>query len=214
MATVTGKTSFKIDELVNNTVTSGYVDPSGHLILTTFGGSEIDAGKVKTLALDSWPIGSIYSTVEDVDPASILGGGTWIRWGNGQIPVGVDEADPDFDTVEKTGGEKEHTLTTSELPSHTHAIDHDHPSFNTASGGTHGHSIWMNTTAGASNPAAQYGAFTGRALGNTQIDSTTGAHQHAIDVPAYVGDSGSEGSDVAHNNLQPYITCYLWKRTA
>lgn len=26
--------------------------------------------------------------------------------------------------------------------------------------------------------------------------------------------SGATGGDQAHNNLQPYITCYMWKRTA
>ena len=28
------------------------------------------------------------------------------------------------------------------------------------------------------------------------------------------GATGSTGSGTAHNNLQPYITCYMWKRTA
>lgn len=26
--------------------------------------------------------------------------------------------------------------------------------------------------------------------------------------------NGSTGGDEAHNNLPPYITCYMWKRTA
>jgi microcystin-dependent protein len=38
----------------------------------------------------------------------------------GKIPVGLDENDTDFDTLGNTGGEKEHTLTINEMPSHNH----------------------------------------------------------------------------------------------
>ena len=38
----------------------------------------------------------------------------------GKIPVGKDENDTDFDTLGNTGGEKEHTLTINEMPSHNH----------------------------------------------------------------------------------------------
>lgn len=38
----------------------------------------------------------------------------------GRVTVGKNEDDTDFDEVGKTGGEKEHTLTISEMPSHNH----------------------------------------------------------------------------------------------
>lgn len=48
MATVEGKTSIKIDELVNGTVISGYVNSTtGQLVLVTRGGSEILAGSTR-----------------------------------------------------------------------------------------------------------------------------------------------------------------------
>ena len=40
----------------------------------------------------------------------------------GRVPVGLDEEDTDFDTLGETGGEKEHTLTVNEMPSHNHYL--------------------------------------------------------------------------------------------
>lgn len=68
-----------------------------------------------------YPIGSIYMSIDSTNPSSLFGG-TWEPWGTGKVPVGVDLNDTDFNTVEKTGGEKTHTLTVNELPSHTHRL--------------------------------------------------------------------------------------------
>lgn len=38
----------------------------------------------------------------------------------GKVVVGLDDNDTDFDVLGETGGEKEHTLTINEMPSHTH----------------------------------------------------------------------------------------------
>lgn len=46
MATVTGKTAAAMDAIADASVTTGTVNGSGHLILTTHGGSNIDAGSV------------------------------------------------------------------------------------------------------------------------------------------------------------------------
>ena len=40
----------------------------------------------------------------------------------GKVPVGLDSNDTDFDTLGETGGEKTHTLTVNEMPSHTHKV--------------------------------------------------------------------------------------------
>ena len=51
------------------------------------------------------------------------GGGTWTRIAQGRTLVGLDENDSDFNSSEKTGGEKSHQLTTDELPNHTHPFE-------------------------------------------------------------------------------------------
>ena len=66
-----------------------------------------------------YPIGSIYMSIQDTNP-SVFFGGTWERIAKGKTLVGVDENDADFNASSKTGGEKTHTLTVDELPSHNH----------------------------------------------------------------------------------------------
>lgn len=54
----------------------------------------------------------------------------------GKVVVGKDENDTDFDTLGNTGGEKEHTLTINEMPSHNHQSSN----YFEGSGGTSG--VW------------------------------------------------------------------------
>ena len=70
-----------------------------------------------------YPIGSIYTNATDsTNPGTLLGFGTWVSFGAGKVPVGIDSGDTDFDTAEETGGVKEVTLTAAQsgLPSHSH----------------------------------------------------------------------------------------------
>lgn len=124
-----------------------------------------------------YPVGSIYmsatmSTVEQVQTAF---GGTWVAWGEGKVPVGVDSNQTEFNTVEKTGGEKTHTLTIAEMPSHNHTIV---PRANFNGNRPQGHS--------------------------TAWEKSSETYQN----------TSNTGGGQAHNNLQPYITCYMYKRTA
>lgn len=125
-----------------------------------------------------YPVGSIYMSVNNINPSTIFGG-TWEAWGSGKVPVGVDAEDSDFSTVESTGGEKEHTLTVSEMPHHSHSFS----------------KVYSNGT--------DYPEYNAPILSSWRYSGTQLPHA-----------TNNTGSDEAHNNLQPYITCYMWKRTA
>lgn len=72
-----------------------------------------------------FPIGSRYITEDaNTNPSSILEFGTWERF-KGLVALGVDENDTNMDAIGKTGGEKTHTLTTQEMPSHTHGLNNN-----------------------------------------------------------------------------------------
>lgn len=120
-----------------------------------------------------YPVGSIYMSVNSANPSTFIGG-TWIPWGSGRVPVGVDEDSDYFAYAEQIGGEATHTLTTEEMPDHNH--------------GVWGRSVYSGT-----------GSYI--ALCNKANSSTS-----------YV--TSDKGGGKAHNNLQPYIACYMWKRTS
>ncbi len=64
------------------------------------------------------PVGTVVTLGVSTNPATLYGFGTWTRI-QGRVVVGVSDSDSDFD-LNDTGGAKTHTLTTSEMPSHTH----------------------------------------------------------------------------------------------
>ena len=125
------------------------------------------------------PVGSLYFSTDPTNPSQIFGG-TWIAWGAGRVPVGVDTSQTEFNTVEKTGGEKTHKLTVQELASHPHGFQGGSALFNQENQG-----------------------IKGIGTGNLWTDGV-GA----------IPNTSNAGGDQPHNNLQPYITCYIWKRTA
>ncbi len=123
----------------------------------------------------------------------------------GKIPVGLNSADASFNTLGETGGEKTHTITSAELPAHTHTVDP--PSTATSSNGDHNHSF-SDTYNGSelSDDASDRWVGSDGTTSETDYTSTTGAHTHTLDVASFT--SGSAGSSTAMNVLQPYIVLY------
>lgn len=68
-----------------------------------------------------FPVGQIVIKGDNEDYSNWLGF-TWERTAVGKVLVGIDSSDTDFNTIGKTGGEKTHTLTIDEMPSHTHNL--------------------------------------------------------------------------------------------
>lgn len=159
------------------TVTATTVTASGN-INTTGGEVQINGTDIFDKI---YPVGSIYiNATNSTNPGTLLGFGTWIAFGAGRVPVGIDSSDTDFDTAEETGGSKTHTLTVSELPSHTH---------------TH---------------TVQTGRSFSSSTGNAPV--VQGSDNTVLSSAAVT--TSSTGSGSAHNNVQPYIVVYMWKRTA
>jgi len=171
---------------------------------------------------------------------STLFGGTWTAWGSGRVPVGINASETEFNTVEKTGGEKAHVLTTAEMPAHSHIVgahahglnDHSHTisqlSGSASSAGAHSHYLTYETDcASGSSKHRTVPNGSGSNIGSAVGTQSAGVHTHTVTIPESTTRPASgttansdpfnsklTGSDNAHNNLQPYITCYMWKRTA
>ena len=237
-----------------------------------------------------YPVGSVITNSSPTfNPNTLYEGTTWERI-KGKVIVGIDEDDNDFNTVNKTGGEKTHTLTVNEMPSHNHTQNaHNHTigshthsvpahshglnshthsfSDTSSSAGSHTHSV-SGTAASAGNHIHAYAQeWVARSSTNTAVYGLNGTgtnptytggmgragtHTHSVSGTAasagghthtVSGTTGaasgstanssaltsgstspscssvtptinSTGGGASHNNLQPYITKYVWERTA
>ncbi len=170
-----------------------------------------------------YPVGSIYMSVNGTNPGSLFGG-TWVAWGTGRVPVGINTGDGNFNTVEKTGGESAHVLSGNEMTWHNHAQDaHNHSQDgHTHSQDAHNHNVMVGIThSDGEVRTGEYLQSTNLYYGSHKKRYTPyqdAAQPYIYGATPYIYPNtpaiGYAGASWAHNNLQPYITCYMWKRTA
>jgi hypothetical protein len=157
----------------------------------------------RTATLEAvYPVGSIYTNATNAtNPGTLLGFGTWVAFGAGRVMVGFNAADPLFDSAEETGGSKDAVVV-----SHSHTIN------NTSLTGSVGGNIWNRLR----NNLGRSGVFST----STQTDVAAGGgdNAHSIVTINFDGTHGhtatASGESGTNKNLQPYITVYMWKRTA
>ena len=140
---------------------------------TAFVTAAVAAIDQATINAHVYPVGSIYTAIVSTNPATLLGVGTWAAFGAGKVMVGIDSGDTDFDTVEETGGAKtdSHTLTESEIPSHSHTLQGVRTDLGSGS------------VSGVNNLVSNY---KGQSTQQTASTGGGGAHTHDIVQPYIV----------------------------
>lgn len=142
------------------------------------------ANPLHSAALAAYPVGSIYMSANATNPGTLFGG-TWARI-QGRFLLAADENH----AAGSTGGEAAHTLEEDELPNIQGLVN----------------ATFSGATEGLFNSAS--GAFS--------LDNEKNA-SNADSAPSYsrYADLKMEfGGGQPHNNMPPYLSVYVWQRTA
>ena len=138
-----------------------------------------------------YPVGSFYISAKSTNPA-ILFGGTWEQI-QGRFLLGRSSSYP----VGSMGGEATHTLTTSEIPFHNHDI------------GQEGNTSMVLPTDVAVDDSSHSQYVTTLEGGRSGWYKSSVAWGGQIATRNQTSPYGQ-----AHNNMPPYLSVYIWKRTA
>ena len=135
-----------------------------------------------------YPVGSFYISAKSTNPATLFGG-TWEQI-QGKFLLGMSSSYP----AGSQGGEATHTLTESEMPSHK------------------GH-LSAGIAGGVPTGKGNYEGY----LNSSVMNAYPGGNYRGWNV--YAGNeihpaSEAVGGGQSHNNMPPYLSVYIWKRTA
>ena len=201
-ARYSGDRKFEMKKNADNTVslTDVTVYENEDVSRTFFGAAEANqinggmnklVGAVNDVINIMYPVGSIYMSVNNVNPSTLFGG-TWERIQDRFLLCAGDSYG-----AGSTGGSKDAVVV-----SHTHNLSSHNHSF------ANGTKIWT-TASGSTEPGAQISG-SGKYYAATAKDdykwlTTTESAAPSIDA------TGSDGTD---KNMPPYLAVYVWKRTA
>ena len=200
---------------------TGLIMPPG--VILEYGGSAAPAGWLMAdgTAVSRTTYAALFAAIGTTYGAG--DGSTTFNLPNrkGRVAVGRDAAQTEFDTLGETGGAKTHTLTTAEMPSHTHTQNaHNHTQASHNHGGSVGTTDPSDYDYGAV-PTAFYdstnwavfdqlgGGYHQRVM--VWVNGGAGlSHSHTISsatptIDNTTATNQNTGGDGAHNNLQPYI---------
>lgn len=139
-----------------------------------------------------YPVGAIYMSVNSTNPSTLFGG-TW-----SQIQDRFLLAAGGTYAAGSTGGSAN-----AIIPKHSHTV-----TGTAASAGSHTHVSGYrrkDVYGGGSYDAMHWTNYDDGSVST----SSNGAHTHSVS-----GTAASTGVDVAGKNMPPYLTVYVWKRTA
>ena len=131
------------------------------------------------------PVGSYYETSDTSFNPNTTWGGTWELEAEGLVHIGAGSTY----SVGDTGGEETHTLTTDEMPSHTHTQDQ------------HRHYLGRRNVYAGNGSAVAVVTYGGGSANDSVTGYTTATNNNT-------------GGGQAHNIMQPYIVVNRWHRTA
>lgn len=156
-----------------------------------------------------YPVGAIYISTVSTSPATLFGIGTWSQI-KGSFLYACEDTGI---TAGTTGGAKSvsytpagsvgnHTLTTTEIPSHSHGLNsHKH------SIGAHSHGLNSHTHTGPSH-THEVGAH---AHGLNSHKHSVGAHAHGLNSHTHGVGTYATGDKGAHDHYMNYVMANYWQ---
>lgn len=158
-----------------------------------------------------YPIGSVYISINPTDPSTLFGG-VWQRI-EGRFLLACSDSHPQGET----GGAEQVTLTLNQAPSHTHTRGTMDIKGTYYRGTTEEGTVPNNWSSGSPVSGAFYGtggSGSKRAFGNSNLKYNFYSSLGFQASRNWTGETSPQGGNQPHDNMPPYLSVYMWYRTA